>query len=627
MIDMQTSAAVLAVERLRLKFALLENEGAAEIRRDLATVEQELAGPAGKFRTRLINVAALSPAETDALDCAIACAVEPALGQAFASLQGGSTPWANEVGLRILFDHGPASIVHAGSSLQQLGLIEPTDGSPQASLRPDPSIVDWYFGRLTAGSAQMRKPEPVEPLPEWEVQQHADRLGALMSRGQPARLAIVGSDGSGRSSMAACIAQAMGKQAIYVDSATFAPGTNDRQFLRLQCMALLADLALIWRGAPPKWPANVPVSMLHFVALDSGLQCAPYPGVVDLEIEIPELSRETRDGLYQIYLPECAEQLSQQVAQPRLSDLADAQAQGIATIDAFRAFQRRRNIARTGNIGRIEEPRFRWDDLVLEQSTLDQLQDYAAEARLRADLFDDPERERVLGSNAHLTALFSGSPGLGKSMSAKVIAAELGLDLLVIDYANLSSKYIGETAKRLSATFRIAKEAQCALLFDEADTLFATRTKVETANDRHGNADIGHLLQLIETHRGVVMLSTNKRANIDPAMTRRLRFIIEFRKPKLAEREVLWDRMLGLFEIEDAIRTDLVAQVAQTHELTPAQIKGAALTAAYRAKAEDRAITRRDVENGIRNEITKEGRLVTSLSKPGKPAERIKHGS
>ncbi len=632
MVDTIPSAAVLVVEKFRLHLLRLDEELADTAAQDLAKVEAELAGDAGRYRQRLIQLLALNEAETDALDCAVACAVEPALGQAFAQLQGSSGAsntdiGPSEIGLRLVLAHGPAPIAHRGSPLLQWGLITTKVGAPHAVLYPDPAIVDWYFGRMTAGPVPLRKPDAVEPLPEWQHEKHAHRLNALLKEKRPTRLSIHGAKGTGRTSLAQSIAKAMGKQALLIDPALVASDHDGTLFLWLQRMALLGDIALIWRGAVPHWPSHLPVSMLHFVTLDVSETCPEHTGLVDLSIEMPELSSESRARLCQQFLPHCADQLTAQMSRPRIGDLAEAAAQGITQVDEFRDFYRRRNIARTGNIGRIEAPSFGWDDLVLERSTLESLRDFAAEARLRDALFDDPERERMLGGNAHLTALFSGSPGLGKSMSAKVIAAELGIDLLVIDYANLSSKYIGETAKRLSETFRVARETQCALLFDEADTLFASRTKVETANDRHGNADTGHLLQLIESHRGVVMLSTNKRGNIDPAMTRRLRFIVEFKKPKLAERQLLWQRMLSLFDMTPDAQAQLVAQIAPAHELTPAQIKGAALTAAYCAMGEDREIEARDVEHGIRSEFLKDGRLLSSISKPGRQKERVRHGA
>jgi SpoVK/Ycf46/Vps4 family AAA+-type ATPase len=300
------------------------------------------------------------------------------------------------------------------------------------------------------------------------------------------------------------------------------------------------------------------------------------------------------------------------VGQPRVGDLADAAAQRIATADDLRGFLRQRNGARTAQIGRVERASYTWDDLVLTEQTEHMLRAFADEARRRAAVLADEERRRLFGDTAQLSALFTGPPGLGKSMSAKVIARALGLDLLVVDSAAITSKFIGETAKNLTLAFEVARDAQCALMFEEADSFFTTRVKVETANDRHSNADIGHLLQLMEHHDGVVMLSSNRRTNMDPAFTRRLRFIVEFRKPGPAERQRLWDLTLATLGVRRRLRQELVPKVAAAYELTPAQIKGAALTAAYRADA-DGGITADDVERAARLELQKEGRLVSAI--------------
>src|SRR5205807_6214251 len=122
------------------------------------------------------------------------------------------------------------------------------------------------------------------------------------------------------------------------------------------------------------------------------------------------------------------------------------------------------------------------------------------------------------------------------------------------------------------------------------DAFFARRTEVKDSNDRHANADTNHLLQLMETHDGLVILSTNRRANIDPAFIRRLRHVVEFPKPGPVERRHLWRVMLTALGIASEPLATTVDRLAETHDLSPAQIKGAALSAHYTALAAGRAI-------------------------------------
>ena len=107
-------------------------------------------------------------------------------------------------------------------------------------------------------------------------------------------------------------------------------------------------------------------------------------------------------------------------------------------------------------------------------------------------------------------------------MSAEVVAGELGLDLYVIDLSTVVDKYIGETEKNLDRVFREADRGNGVLLFDEADAIFGKRSEVQDARDRYANVEVAYLLQRMESFDGLAILTTNLRANLDEAFTRRL---------------------------------------------------------------------------------------------------------
>lgn len=89
------------------------------------------------------------------------------------------------------------------------------------------------------------------------------------------------------------------------------------------------------------------------------------------------------------------------------------------------------------------------------------------------------------------------------------------------------SRYVGETEKNLSMLFETAREMDAVLLFDEADSLFGKRTEVGSANDRYANLETNYLLQRIETHPGLVILTSNLPDQMDDALFRRVSWIIE----------------------------------------------------------------------------------------------------
>ena len=82
------------------------------------------------------------------------------------------------------------------------------------------------------------------------------------------------------------------------------------------------------------------------------------------------------------------------------------------------------------------------------------------------------------------------------------MAADLGLDLYVIDLATVVDKYIGETEKNLDRIFDEADRVNGVLLFDEADAIFGKRSEVKDAHDRYANVEVAYLLQRMERFDG-----------------------------------------------------------------------------------------------------------------------------
>ncbi|MEM1266772.1 MAG: ATP-binding protein [Pseudomonadota bacterium] len=147
--------------------------------------------------------------------------------------------------------------------------------------------------------------------------------------------------------------------------------------------------------------------------------------------------------------------------------------------------------------------------------------------------------------NRGVHALFTGPSGTGKTLAASALAARLGMPLYRLDLSNVLNKYIGETEKSLSAALDAAAELDVLLLLDEADALFGRRTDGEGEGERFGNILTNFLLTRIESHPGLVVLTSNARARIDTAFTRRLHAIIEFPEPGFEERVALWSAHLG----------------------------------------------------------------------------------
>jgi SpoVK/Ycf46/Vps4 family AAA+-type ATPase len=252
-------------------------------------------------------------------------------------------------------------------------------------------------------------------------------------------------------------------------------------------------------------------------------------------------------------------------------------------------------------------PRVGWDDLVLPDGQERQLRSVVDRYRQRSRVHEDWGLS--LYPSPGVVALFSGPSGTGKTTSAEVIAHELGMDMFRVDLSALVSKYIGETEKNLEEIFSAAHTGNYLLLFDEADSLFGSRSKVEDAKDRYANMEVSYLLQRLETYDGVVVLTSNFQGNIDQAFLRRIHVTVHFTVPSAEERERIWDRSLAA-----APRHDLdLGFVATTFDLSGGSIRNAALTAAFTAAARSDGpdgITMVDLLRAVSTELTKLGRRV-----------------
>ncbi|MGP3948773.1 ATP-binding protein [Streptomyces sp. 7N604] len=276
--------------------------------------------------------------------------------------------------------------------------------------------------------------------------------------------------------------------------------------------------------------------------------------------------------------------------------------------DDLRTAVRAQNGAGLDRLTRRVEPGVGWDDLVLPPPTHRRLRELALRARHREQVLGQWGMRPGGGRGRGVIALFAGESGTGKTMSAEVVAADLGMDLYVVDLSTVVDKYIGETEKNLERIFTEASAVNAVLLFDEADAIFGKRSEVKDAHDRHANIESAYLLQRMESFDGIAVLTTNLRANLDEAFTRRLDVVADFPVPDAGQRLALWERCLG-DRLPRAGDLDL-AFCADRFELAGGSIRACAVTAAYLAAASGSPLTMRQVVTAIAQEYRKLGRLV-----------------
>jgi hypothetical protein len=159
-----------------------------------------------------------------------------------------------------------------------------------------------------------------------------------------------------------------------------------------------------------------------------------------------------------------------------------------------------------------------------------------------------------------ISVLFAGPPGTGKTMAAEILSIKLGLPMYRIDLSQVVNKYIGETEKNLKRVFDAADISDMVLFFDEADSLFGRRTEVSDAHDRYANLEISYLLERMERFKGLAILATNRKKDLDEAFMRRLRYIVDFPLPDAAERKKIWRQVIPEHADGSQVQVDFLAE-------------------------------------------------------------------
>ena len=188
-----------------------------------------------------------------------------------------------------------------------------------------------------------------------------------------------------------------------------------------------------------------------------------------------------------------------------------------------------------------------WDDMVLPENTIFQLQEIMTWMQVRHELIAEGKMQKVLRPGYR--AVFHGPSGTGKTLAAQLMAQQLNLPLLKVHTPMLVSKWVGETEKNLNRLFDQASGRDWILLFDEGENLFGQRGGNST-QDQYSNQQIGFLLQKIERYDGLVIISSNRYASMDTAFKRRFESIIHFKAPGYQERLQLWSSIFEGIEID-----------------------------------------------------------------------------
>ena len=239
------------------------------------------------------------------------------------------------------------------------------------------------------------------------------------------------------------------------------------------------------------------------------------------------------------------------------------------------------DLARRMAMFTVEAPRRRLQDLVVDAGTLQQIHGLLAKIRYQHVLYHDFGLSEVDPYGQRTAINLYGPPGTGKTFAAEAIANELGMGLIRVNYAEIESKFVGDTPKNIKAAFQKARESNALLFFDEADSILGRRLSNITQSTDHA-VNVSRSVMLLELDRfsGVAIFATNLASNYDTAFIRRILGHISMPLPDAETRLRLWRYHIPARMPVQLSEADWQSLVAETEGLAGGDILNSVVYAA-----------------------------------------------
>lgn len=250
----------------------------------------------------------------------------------------------------------------------------------------------------------------------------------------------------------------------------------------------------------------------------------------------------------------------------------------------------------------ISEPKYDLDDVILSENVKKEIDRIILYLKYHDKIFKEWNLQSVIKQH-NLSVNLYGESGTGKTMTAHAIAKMLNKKIIIVNYAEIESKYVGETSKNLVSLFQFAKENDAVILFDEADALLSRRvTAMHSATDVSVNQTRNTLLKILDDYEGIIFFTTNFIQNFDSAFIRRIFSHVKFEMPNKQARYLLWNHyFLETIPCDD--RNTVIEKISDIEGVTGADISTAILKATIDAVSNTPACITYESLYGILEEI------------------------
>ena len=613
-------------------------DGVAKAESDLAAASQMDPLPA---MLQLAQLLGLSPFERDVLLLCVAMELDTGIASLCARVQGDPHASYPTFALALtLFDQPAWDALSAEHPLRYWRLIEisqfgtqPLTASP---IRADERIVNYVKGLnylddrlsplLTAMELSTTEAE-LPPSQQASVDQIVKHLKQVPAGESLPVVQLLGTASSSKQLVASHTARALNLWLYRLPTSLLPAQPAELENLARLCQRemLLRSMALYLDTMGPENEAQAASGLVgRLLARTEGVVLLdtrdPWPGLMNdsLSLDIAKPTPAEQASVWKAVLGDAAGETPALLAgQFNLSnsDIRRIAGQTLAEKDDRPLADRLWNACLETTRPQLDmlaqrlDPKVTWDDLVLSSSQSNLLRQIAAQVGQRNQVYQGWGFADKMSRGFGISALFAGDAGVGKTMAAEVIANQLRLNLYRIDLSAVVSKYIGETEKNLRRLFDAAEDGGAILFFDEADALFGKRSEVKDSHDRYANIEINYLLQRMEAYGGLAILATNMKSALDQAFMRRLRFVVDFQFPGIAERKTMWQKVFPPKVPVSELDLDALARL----NLTGGNIQSIALNAAFLAAQAGSAVTQPLLLEAARTELRKLGRVVNEL--------------